>query len=607
MAHYLEKELYDLIKRDDFIFDFLQSSSLDGLWYQDLENPQHEWMNAKFWTTLGYDPTAMPHFVTTWQDIIHPDDLQVALKNAYLHCEDPSHPYDQIVRCQHQNGSMVWIRRRGIAIRDNSGIPIRLLGTHINITKTKQAEQDAQASKAAYETILESQSTYIVKVSPEGRYTYANSAFYKAMNTTTDHIIGEPVLITVIPEDHAKCAEAAKFCLFHPNEPFYTTLRKRFEDGATRFSDWEFIGLPDSDGHVTEILGIGIDVSQRIQAEFEQQQLRNLLLEAQHIANLGSWDFDIPTQKMTWTDQVYTILEVAADFEPTGEKSLEFYHPDDRPRIEQALARTISEKKAFNIVCRIITGKHNLRWVKASGQPVTQDGEVTRIIGVFQDITEQKNTEFVLQTLLEEKTTLLKEIHHRVKNNLQVVASLLSLQARKLTDEDAQQALQGSYRRVLAMAEVHKALYESKSLSKIDFDVYLRELVDNICKSLSMPYIKVVYNLQPVVLTIEDAIPAALVVNELIANTCKHAFPNTILDPQIMVCLCCADGKVDLNVTDNGIGISAENTAPLEHSPDSFGMSIIEALTDQLRGDLDIARLEPNGTSATLCFPFREG
>ncbi|MFA8434469.1 MAG: ATP-binding protein [Marinifilaceae bacterium] len=141
MGNYLKEELYELIKKDDSIFSFLQNSSLDGLWYWDLEQPENEWMNKRFWTTLGYNPEEMPHKASAWQDIINQEDLQVALDNFKKHLENPDHPYDQIVRYTHKNGSIVWIRCRGMAIRDKDGKPIRMLGAHHDITEQKKTEQ----------------------------------------------------------------------------------------------------------------------------------------------------------------------------------------------------------------------------------------------------------------------------------------------------------------------------------------------------------------------------------------------------------------------------------------------------------------------------------
>jgi len=142
MENYLKKELYDLIKTDSLIFEFIQDGSLDGIWYWDIENVENEWMSPRFWRLFGYDSSEKKHLSSEWQEMINNDDLQVALENFNKHCADPNHPYDQIVRYTHKNGSTVWVRCRGVAIRDKNGKPIRMLGAHTDITHLKETEME---------------------------------------------------------------------------------------------------------------------------------------------------------------------------------------------------------------------------------------------------------------------------------------------------------------------------------------------------------------------------------------------------------------------------------------------------------------------------------
>lgn len=134
-SHYLRTELYELIQNDSSVFNFLQEATLDGVWYWDLVNPEHEWMSPEFWLFLGYSPVKKQHLASEWKDLIHPDDLAVACKNLEKHLANPAHPYDQIVRYTKKNGKMVWVRCRGIAIRDQFDQPVRMLGAHVDVTK----------------------------------------------------------------------------------------------------------------------------------------------------------------------------------------------------------------------------------------------------------------------------------------------------------------------------------------------------------------------------------------------------------------------------------------------------------------------------------------
>ncbi|MBV6657573.1 MAG: PAS domain-containing sensor histidine kinase [Devosiaceae bacterium] len=140
--HYLKSELYELVSTDPAIFEFLQAGSLDGIWYWDLEKMEHEWLSDRFKHVFGYQPDEMAHTPEWWQANIHPADLATALKNFEQHASDPSHPYDQIVRYKHKDGSTVWVRCRGLAIRDENGKPMRMLGAHTDVTALKQTEQE---------------------------------------------------------------------------------------------------------------------------------------------------------------------------------------------------------------------------------------------------------------------------------------------------------------------------------------------------------------------------------------------------------------------------------------------------------------------------------
>ena len=144
---YLKKELYDLIRTDEKIFDFIQESALDGLWYWDLESPEKKWMNAKFWTVLGYDPDKLTHKSSSWQDIVNQDDLRLAKDNLINHCENPNHAYDQVVRYTHKDGSTVWMHCRGMAICDKDGNAIRILGALQDISDIKSSEQEFASAK----------------------------------------------------------------------------------------------------------------------------------------------------------------------------------------------------------------------------------------------------------------------------------------------------------------------------------------------------------------------------------------------------------------------------------------------------------------------------
>jgi PAS domain S-box-containing protein len=144
----LKLELYKLIQTDISYFDFIQENSLDGIWYWDLEKPENIWMSPKFWETLGYDPKEKKHLSSEWKDVIFSDDLKAAMDNLEKHLDEMHHICDQIVRYKHKSGSTVWIRCRGIAIKNKDAIVTRMLGIHNDITAVITLQQElAQRDK----------------------------------------------------------------------------------------------------------------------------------------------------------------------------------------------------------------------------------------------------------------------------------------------------------------------------------------------------------------------------------------------------------------------------------------------------------------------------
>ncbi|MEM9694665.1 MAG: PAS domain-containing sensor histidine kinase, partial [Myxococcota bacterium] len=137
----MKAELYQRVREDPAIFNFFEQGSLDGIWYWDLERTDQEWLSPRFKATFGYAEDEMDHSPEWWQRNIHPDDLEVALANFDAHVADPTTPYDQVVRYRNKAGSTVWVRCRGLVIRDDEGKPIRMLGAHTDVTALKQAQE----------------------------------------------------------------------------------------------------------------------------------------------------------------------------------------------------------------------------------------------------------------------------------------------------------------------------------------------------------------------------------------------------------------------------------------------------------------------------------
>ena len=158
-----------------------------------------------------------------------------------------------------------------------------------------------------------------------------------------------------------------------------------------------------------------------------------------------------------------------------------------------------------------------------------KDGRITGFVSIDRDITERRQTEDKIRASLQEKEVLLKEINHRVKNNLQIISSLLNLQSRDIQDEQALRSFQVSQDRIRAMAMVHEMLYQSDDLARIDFGGYIKSLATDLGSAygLGVRDIDLKIDVENIMLSVDTAIPCGVIVNELVANALKHAFPGT--------------------------------------------------------------------------------
>ena len=144
--HYLEKELYDRITEGDKVFDFLQKGVLDGIWYLDLENPNNQFISSGFFSVFGYENSDFSENGKHWTSLIHPVDLKKSEELMAAHFANPEIPFGQIVRCQHKNGSTIWIRYKGIAVRNEIGEPIRMLIVNTTLNVSSLTELDKQSN-----------------------------------------------------------------------------------------------------------------------------------------------------------------------------------------------------------------------------------------------------------------------------------------------------------------------------------------------------------------------------------------------------------------------------------------------------------------------------
>jgi PAS domain S-box-containing protein len=278
-------------------------------------------------------------------------------------------------------------------------------------------------------------------------------------------------------------------------------------------------------------------------------------------------------------------------------------YPDDLERVVSHVEEHSKRgEELFQLEYRLVTKGGDVRWVNEH-TTAERDGEglLVHYRGIVIDITERKRTEALLRSSLEEKEILLKEIHHRVKNNLQIVSTLLDLQTENIRDERIISSFRESQHRICAMALIHESIYKSADIASVNFGKYIRDLSYNLANSYLADPGRIDLNVRcgEIDIEIDQAIPCGLIVNELVSNALKHAFPDNRTGEISIEFHREEGGRFTLKVADNGVGMPEG----LDFTKtDTLGLQLVNTLARQLRGEVRIEGGQ-GGTAFIITFP----
>lgn len=277
-------------------------------------------------------------------------------------------------------------------------------------------------------------------------------------------------------------------------------------------------------------------------------------------------------------------------------------HPDDRSAVETAMAGIATSATPVDAEFRIVRPGGEVRWVHARAFPVRDgDGNVYRVAGVAEDVTARRKAEEDIRASLREKEILLREVHHRVKNNLQLIVSLLNLQAAYADGAADRERFIESRNRVASMALAHEELYRANDLASVNVADYVERLARKLVQASVDAEVALALDLPPLYLPVSAAIPCGLILNELVTNAIKHAFPGR--DAGRIAIAARREGRqVEVRVTDDGVGLP-EGFDPAGGA--TLGMQLVGSLVAQLGGRLEVAS-GPAGASFVVRFEENE-
>jgi PAS domain S-box-containing protein len=542
----------------------------------------------------GYTPDEFYKNPELMDEIIIPEDQDARARHMnqiFVSTDPKSVDY----RIRHRNGEVRWIAHICQPVYNKKKELVGRRSSNRDITERKQIEEALKESEEMFRNPVE-HSPVGVYLFQDNIIIYSNPKFAEMLGYTRNEISNKFFEQLVYADDLQKVRETISELVNNKQAAGYVQFRGVKKDGT--IIDLEEYGSSMIFRHRPARYGTIIDITEHKQAEEalreSEQKYHDIIDNATDLIQSVTPEGNIIYVNQAW---MKTLGYSETDIPHLSLKDI--IHPDSLSHCIVAFKRLLSEENIGTIEAVFITkdgkkisveGNVNCRFI--NGKPA-----YTR--GIFRDITERKQMEDKIAKSLKEKEMLLKEIHHRVKNNMQVISSLLYMQAKTLKDETVKDILRESQNRIKSIALVHEKLYQSTDLDRIDYSDYLRKITDHLFESYQVDpnIIKLQLNLENVFMHINKAVPCSLILNEMISNSLKHAFPKG----RTGMITIDVKKKADMYIliySDDGIGIPEGITF---ERTESLGMQLIYGLVKQISGSIELER--KGGTRYTITFP----
>ncbi len=629
------------LKESEIQFRQLAENIEQVFWMVDLEQQRFIYISPAYELIWGYSVDSVYDCPTNMLQAIHPEDYQRMLQAIPKQIRGD---YDQEYRIIRADGEIRWIRDRAFPVRNDQGDVYRIAGLAEDITERKRSKEALKKRERYLKALVGLQRRLIASAVDQKLYQEVLAILGDACEASRIYVYEN----FIDEQGQLKSQKAALWCSpklspkFRQQRPDIISYQQFPQQDYEKLSQGEFLqktvaNLPQQEQkffqqyQVQSFLMIPLIVNRQFfgfigfdncENDANWGRLEVGLLSSAAAAIALAKEKQLTQEKLqqqltaieTSTDGIM-IIDVSGELQYVnpaycqmlgydspenllGTQWQNHHSPDEISRIQEEIFPQLQSQGKWGgeILAQRQDGSTFIQELSIN---LSHNG---KIVGVCRDISQRKEAEEQLKASLEEKELLLKEVHHRVKNNLQVISSIFSLQSQTIEDEQALAIIEESQNRITSMALIHEKLYQAANLANIDFADYIQDLTSNLLMSynVSPDWIQTEMNIESIQMTLDSAIPCGLLINELVSNSLKHGFPDGRRGT-ISIFLGYQNEQQDtllLKVEDNGVGLP-EDFNPNQTS--SLGVSLISSLTKQLRGTLQFQN-NP-GASFEITFP----
>ncbi len=540
---------------------------------------------------------------TEFLNRVHADSVELVNERIGLVLERNSRVPAIELQMIRMSGEMFYAESMAGPIMHNGAPAVQVILR--DISDRKRYDIAVIEQKQLLDTVINSIPAPVFFKDSDGRYLGCNNAFVEFIGHEREEIVGRKVF-ELYPDELSGTYHEMDMSVMESGGTQVYETDVMHSDGTMRRVILHKAVFQAADGSVKGLVGVMMDITDRKKNENVLRQMKEDLEMAQSAAHMGNWKWHVKEDRVEWSDEIYKIfgLDKTLFSGKLSEIMFSSIHPDDREKVEASNMLVIDENKPNAAEFRVVRsdGTERIVWSESVELKVDESDRPEILRGYMQDITERKKTEEKLEMIVKEKEALLREIQHRVKNNLVMISGLISLESFRAQGNEAVRLLSSLRSRIGALEQLYTSLIQSGDIKVVRIDRYITEIVQSIMNTYvsGIHNIQVETELEPLEIPFRNAGSIGLIINELVINALKYAFPDG-MDGKIVIGLKSGRSGYEVYVRDNGAGLSPGFDV---ENPAGSGIMIIKMMVEHMGGALSVA--SDTSTEFRISIPFDE-